>query len=83
METAKEMIRMSLPIKCLEAFILSLYLTAPLSQLQRFAISFKSLCGNHTHRHVVMGMYHANQFGTLGLSRKKDLMDKSLEEKVW
>ena len=25
METAKEMIRMSLPIKCLEAFILSLY----------------------------------------------------------
>lgn len=29
-----------------------------------------------------MGIYHANQFGALGLSRKKDLMDKSLEAKV-
>lgn len=54
----------------------------PLSQLQRFAISFKSICNNHVHRHVVMGMYHANQFGALGLSRKKDLMNKSFEAKV-
>ena len=101
METAKEMIRMSLPIKCLEAFVISLYptismrctvysnflsvpryLTSPLHQVQRFAISFKSICNNRVHRHVVMGIYHANQFGALGLSRKKDLMDKSLEAKV-
>lgn len=99
METAKEMIRVSLPIKCLEAFILSLYpidinaqtirvlimfryFTAPLNQLQRFAISFKSVSDNHVYRHVVMGIYHANQFGALGLSRKKDLMNKPLEAKV-
>lgn len=81
METAKEMIRVSLPIKCLEAFILSLYFTAPLNQLQRFAISFKSVSDNHVYRHVVMGIYHANQFGALGLSRKKDLMNKPLEAK--
>ena len=58
------------------------YFTAPLNQLQRFAISFKSVSNDHVHRHVVMGMYHANQFGALGLSRKKDLMNKPLEAKV-
>ncbi|XP_065919937.1 tubulinyl-Tyr carboxypeptidase 2-like isoform X1 [Dysidea avara] len=81
MDTAKEIIRVSLPIKCLEAFILSLYLTAPLSQLHRFAISFKSKCDGHTHRHVVMGVYCTNQFGALGLSRKRNLMDKRLQVK--
>ena len=58
------------------------YLTAPLSQLHRFAISFKSKCDGHTHRHVVMGVYCTNQFGALGLSRKRNLMDKRLQVKV-
>ncbi|XP_065919938.1 tubulinyl-Tyr carboxypeptidase 2-like isoform X2 [Dysidea avara] len=57
------------------------YLTAPLSQLHRFAISFKSKCDGHTHRHVVMGVYCTNQFGALGLSRKRNLMDKRLQVK--
>ena len=58
------------------------YFTASLNQLQRFAISFKSVSDNHVHRHVVMGIYHNNQFGALGLSRKKDLMNKPLGVKV-
>jgi len=58
------------------------YLTAPLSQLHRFAISFKSTCDGHTHRHIVMGVYCTNQFGALGLSRKSDLMARQLKVKV-
>ena len=54
----------------------------PLNQLQRFAISFKSICDGHVHQHVVLGLYYANQFGAIGLSRKEDLMNKPLEAKV-
>lgn len=42
METAKEIIRESLPIKCLEAVMVALYLTVPLTTVQRFTIGFKS-----------------------------------------
>ena len=42
METAKEIIRESLPIKCLEAVMVALYLTLPLTTVQRFTIGFKS-----------------------------------------
>ena len=72
-----------LMFKLLYPYIIMLrYFTAQLNQLQRFAISFKSVCDNHVHRHVVMGIYHVNQFGAVGLSRKKDLMNKSLQAKV-
>ena len=50
METAKEIIRESLPIKCLEAVVVALYLTAPLTSMQRFAISFKSSVGKSYYR---------------------------------
>ena len=50
METAKEMIHDSLPIKCLEAVIVALYLTAPLTSVQRFTLGFKSKCGDMYYR---------------------------------
>ena len=50
MELAKEMIRESLPIKCLEAVVLTLYLTAPLTSTQRFTIGFKSFLGGRYYR---------------------------------
>lgn len=50
METAKEMIHDSLPIKCLEAVIVALYLTAPLTTVQRFTLGFKSKCGDMYYR---------------------------------
>lgn len=82
MDNAKEMIAESLPIKCLEAVILSLYLTAPLTNIHRFTIGFKSNFNGLCYRHVVLGVSHNSSYGALGLSRRKDLMYKPLEFKV-
>lgn len=81
MENAKEIILESLPIKCLEAVILALYLTAPLTNLHRFAIGFKSSFNGLYYRHVVLGVSNSS-YGALGLSRRKDLMYKPLQYKV-
>ncbi|XP_015460331.3 tubulinyl-Tyr carboxypeptidase 2 isoform X2 [Astyanax mexicanus] len=78
METAREMIRESLPIKCLEAVILGIYLTNGLTSLERFPISFKTQFSGHHFHHVVLGVYCNGRYGTLGMSRRTDLMDKSL-----
>ncbi|XP_078505884.1 tubulinyl-Tyr carboxypeptidase 2 [Lissotriton helveticus] len=78
METAREMTRESLPIKCLEAVILGIYLTNGQPAVERFPISFKTqFSGNHFH-HVVLGIYCNGRYGTLGMSRRPDLMDKPL-----
>ena len=50
MEVAKEIIHESLPIKCLEAVIVALYLTTPLN-VQRIALGFKSKCGDMYYRY--------------------------------
>ncbi|XP_067097938.1 tubulinyl-Tyr carboxypeptidase 2 [Osmerus mordax] len=78
METAREMIRESLPIKCLEAVILGIYLTNGLTSLERFPISFKTQFSGHHFHHVVLGVYCNGRYGTLGMSRRQDLMDKPL-----
>lgn len=78
MEIAKEMIKESLPIKCLEAVILSLFLTSGIPDLLRFTISFKSKFSTNIHRHVVLGLNHGSQYGAIGMSRRKELMDKPL-----
>ena len=82
MEVAKDMIQESLPIKCLESVVLSLYLTAPLTEVQRFAVSFKSRCGELCYRHIVLGVHYSGFYGALGLSRREDLMFKPLQYKV-
>ncbi|KAG7252042.1 hypothetical protein CRUP_027375, partial [Coryphaenoides rupestris] len=73
MDIAKEMTREVLPIKCLEAVILSIYLTTNLPGVERFPLSFKTqFSGNH--------FYHIRgRFGALGISRRDDLMFKHLE----
>ncbi|XP_058469457.1 tubulinyl-Tyr carboxypeptidase 2 [Solea solea] len=78
METAREMIRESLPIKCLEAVILGIYLTNGLTSLERFPISFKTQFSGHCFHHVVLGVYCNGRYGSLGMSRRQDLMDKPL-----
>ena len=92
MEVAKTMIRESLPIKCMEAVVLSIYLTNGVPGLGRFTINFKSelppVHGRATQQqqipqkryfyHVVLGITLGNRFGTLGLSRRLNLMDKPL-----
>lgn len=81
MDTAKEIIKESLPIKCLEAVILAIYLTNSLSSVERFPIGFKSVFNGHRYYHVVLGIYYNGTFGALGLSRREDLMNKALKWK--
>ena len=50
METAKDIMRASLPIKCLEAVVVALYLTSPLVNSHRLALSFKSQCSDMYYR---------------------------------
>ncbi|KAG8443747.1 hypothetical protein GDO86_009066 [Hymenochirus boettgeri] len=78
METAREMTRESLPIKCLEAVILGIYLTNGQSTVERFPISFKTQFSGTFFHHVVLGIHCNGYYGTLGMSRRSDLMDKPL-----
>ncbi|XP_059161765.1 tubulinyl-Tyr carboxypeptidase 1-like [Physella acuta] len=81
MECAKEMIREALPIKCLEAVILGIFLTNCMVGLERFPISFKTTFKGHSHRHIVLGLCHAGSYGAIGMSRREDLMYKPLQFK--
>uniref|UniRef100_A0A3P9K9M6 Vasohibin 1 n=1 Tax=Oryzias latipes TaxID=8090 RepID=A0A3P9K9M6_ORYLA len=79
MDIAKEMTREALPIKCLEAVILGIYLTNNMPGVERFPLSFKSqYSGNHFY-HIVLGVYSGGRFGALGMSRREDLMFKPME----
>ncbi len=63
------MIQESLPIKCLEAVVLSLYITVPILSLQRFPIGFKSIHNGKCHRYVDhYGIYSAITVSSLIVS---------------
>jgi hypothetical protein len=47
MDTAKEIMRRSLPIKCLEAVFLGIYLTAGMTELDRIPVGFKTAVSSH------------------------------------
>ena len=79
MDVAKSIIRESLPIKCLEAVILALYLTSDMSAIQRFPLSFKTCFEGNSYKHIVLGIYCNGKFGALGLSRRDTLMYKELK----
>lgn len=69
-----------LPIQCLEAVFVAGYLTAGLQDLDRFPISFRSVAGTSTHRHIILAVRHQqNKWGALGLSRSDKLMYKDLK----
>lgn len=83
-DVAKKIIDDSLPIKCLEAVILAIYLTNEIgfhsntyltNNLEKFTIGFKTSSKSNIHRHVVLGIYcHVTGlFGALGESRFKIL----------
>jgi hypothetical protein len=109
MDVAKDMIKESLPIKCLEAVILGLYplhkkklyfrnskylispqglnsihsyLTNGIPGLDRFPLSFRTVFNRNIYNHVVLAVYHNGYYGSIGMSRRKDLMDKPLVFKV-
>ena len=43
---------------------------------------FTSQCGDVTHKHIVLGIYHNGTYGTVGLSRRQQLMYKPLRYKT-
>ncbi|KAF6133658.1 vasohibin 1 [Phyllostomus discolor] len=76
MDLAKEMTKEALPIKCLEAVILGIYLTNSMPTLERFPISFKTHFSGNYFRHIVLGVNFGGRYGALGMSRREDLMYK-------
>uniref|UniRef100_A0A8C5QD68 Vasohibin 1 n=1 Tax=Leptobrachium leishanense TaxID=445787 RepID=A0A8C5QD68_9ANUR len=82
MDLAKEMTKEALPIKCLEAVILAIYLTNNISGLERFPISFKTQFSGGCFRHIVLGLHWGGRFGAIGMSRREDLMYKPFRHRT-
>lgn len=79
--TAKEVLAEALPIRCLEATFVALYLTQPLKDIDRIPLSFKSEANGCFYRHIVLVVRARATpplYGALGLSRKSTLMYKPL-----
>lgn len=81
METARSILSDCLPIKCIEAVFVALYLTSSMEDLDRIPISFKSCAGGTVYRHIVLAVRHGSRFGCLGISRKSTLSYKPLRFK--
>lgn len=62
--------------------VASSYLTNGLTSLERFPISFKTQFSGHCFHHVVLGVYCNGRYGSLGMSRRSDLMDKPLNHRT-
>lgn len=58
------------------------FLTNGMLGVERFPISFKSVFNGNVHRHVVLGIYYSGRWGTIGMSRREELMYKPLIFKV-
>lgn len=76
---AKEIIRISLPIQCIEAVFLGCFLTAELNNIDRIPLSFKSKCNENSYRHIVLALRSENKWGAIGISRRTNLMYKEIE----
>lgn len=50
--------------------------------LERFPISFKTIFSGTAHHHGVLGVYYGGRYGAIGMSRRDDLMYKTLTFKV-
>lgn len=81
MDTAQEVLKEGLPIKCIEAVFLGTLLTAGWPEIARLPLGFKSSVQGHIHRHIVLVVHQptSGRWGALGISRRHDLMDKKLE----
>ncbi|EPY74399.1 hypothetical protein CB1_002060009 [Camelus ferus] len=54
------------------------YLTNGQPSIERFPISFKTYFSGNCFHHVVLGIYCNGRYGSLGMSRRAELMDKPL-----
>jgi len=76
LETAREITRLSLPIKCVEAVFLAAYLTQGQRELERVPLSFKSSVDGQTYKHIVLALKLNSKWGCVGLSRRRELYYK-------
>eukprot|EP00471_Norrisiella_sphaerica_P013578 CAMPEP_0184499364 /NCGR_PEP_ID=MMETSP0113_2-20130426/41299_1 /TAXON_ID=91329 /ORGANISM="Norrisiella sphaerica, Strain BC52" /LENGTH=336 /DNA_ID=CAMNT_0026887247 /DNA_START=47 /DNA_END=1057 /DNA_ORIENTATION=- len=79
MYIAKNIIKDSLPIKCLEATMLAIYLTRDIEGLTRLPLRFGTTVQGHVYWHIVLAVCYKAKWGALGLSRRHDLASKPLE----
>ncbi|GAB5355384.1 hypothetical protein AAMO2058_000201000 [Amorphochlora amoebiformis] len=81
MNLAKTIIKDALPIKCLEATMLSIYMTRDMpNDLDRIALRFGTTVGGQVYWHIVLAVCTSKgKWGSLGLSRRPDLMYKKLK----
>ena len=79
LETAREITRQALPIKCVEAIFVATHLTQGLKELERIPVSFKS-CGTdgQSYKHIILALKYNSKWGSVGLSRRRELYFKEL-----
>lgn len=78
LETGREVTRQALPIKCVEAVFVGTYLTQGLKELERVPLSFRSQIDGVTYKHIVLAVKHNSKWGSIGLSRRRELYYKDL-----
>ena len=78
LETGREITRQALPIKCVEAVFVGAYLTQGLKELERVPFSFRSQIDGVTYKHIVLAVKHNSKWGSIGLSRRRELYYKDL-----
>jgi hypothetical protein len=80
---AKDIIKAGMPIQCVEATYIGIYLTSVIPQVDRIPLSFKSRLvgdsGPAVYRHIVLAMRVNGKWGSLGISRRENLMWKDLK----
>ena len=76
--SALELIRMALPIQCVEALFIGCWLSKDMLAVDRLPLSFKSIFQGNVHRHIVMAIRYEGKWGTIGISRRSNLMDKPI-----
>ena len=77
-KTAQDIIRLGLPIQCVEATFLGCLLTAGMNGVDRVPLSFKSRCQGEIYRHIVLAIRFEDRWGAVGISRRGNLMFKGL-----
>lgn len=76
---AKQIIRAALPIQCVEAVFLASYLSSTMYDIDRVPLSFKSKFKDGVHRHIVLAVRLNGKWGSLGISRRANLMNKPIK----
>ena len=71
-----ELIRLALPIQCVEAVFIGGWLSKDLHAVERVPLSFKSTFRGNVHRHIVLAVRVGSRWGSVGISRRQNLMDK-------